>query len=129
MPPHAPAIAARKSVPITVMMDLPPFYAGNLLLAMPSLSETEFHQSVIALCVHDGEGAMGIDIGSEMGGLGLRELLSTSISTAALFLIRQCCGEGLWNRSAGLSCIRSTGAAATWCRSTIYGASPGRSTY
>lgn len=59
------------------IMDLPPFYVGNLLLAMPSLGETEFHQSVIALCVHDAEGAMGIDIGSEIGGLGLHELLAT----------------------------------------------------
>ncbi len=58
-------------------MDLPPFYVGNLLLAMPSLSASEFHHSVIALCVHDEDGAMGIDIGSEIGGLGLRELLST----------------------------------------------------
>lgn len=58
-------------------MDLPPFYVGNMLLAMPSLSESEFHHSVIALCVHDEDGAMGIDVGSEIGGLGLRELLST----------------------------------------------------
>jgi len=58
-------------------MDLPPYYVGNLLLAMPSLSASDFDHSVIALCVHDDEGAMGIDIGSEMGGLGLRELLST----------------------------------------------------
>lgn len=58
-------------------MDIPPFYVGNLLLAMPSLSKSAFEHSVIALCVHDADGAMGIDIGSEIGGLGLRELLST----------------------------------------------------
>ena len=57
-------------------MDLPPFYVGNLLLAMPGMSDPNFDHSVIALCVHDEDGAMGIDIGSEMGGLGLRALLA-----------------------------------------------------
>lgn len=58
-------------------MDLPPYYVGNLLLAMPGMGDLNFDHAVIALCVHDADGAMGVDVGSEIGGLGLRELLST----------------------------------------------------
>jgi len=58
-------------------MDLPPFYVGRLLLAMPGIGDANFDRSVIALCAHDDNGALGIDIGSEMDGLGLRELLGT----------------------------------------------------
>lgn len=62
--------------PYSPTMDLPPFYVGNLLLAMPGMGDPNFDHAVIALCVHDEDGAMGIDIGSEMGGLGLRALLA-----------------------------------------------------
>ncbi len=62
--------------PYSRSMDLPPFYVGNLLLAMPGMGDPNFDHAVIALCVHDEDGAMGIDIGSEMGGLGLRALLA-----------------------------------------------------
>jgi putative transcriptional regulator len=58
-------------------MDLPTFYSGNLLLALPGIGDANFGHSVIALCAHDENGALGIDIGSEIGGLGLRELLDT----------------------------------------------------
>jgi putative transcriptional regulator len=58
-------------------MDLPPFYSGQMLLAMPGIGDGNFDHAVIALCAHDKQGALGIDIGSEIGGLGLRELLST----------------------------------------------------
>lgn len=56
-------------------MNLPPFYSGNLLLALPGIGDPNFERSVIALCVHDEGGALGINIGEEIGGLGLRELL------------------------------------------------------
>ncbi|PZU59306.1 MAG: hypothetical protein DI547_06765 [Sphingobium sp.] len=58
-------------------MDLPPYYAGQLLLAMPGIGDANFDRSVIALCAHDANGALGIDVGCEIEGLGLRELLST----------------------------------------------------
>lgn len=63
--------------PIIGMMDLPPFYVGRLLLAMPGIGDANFDHAVVALCAHDENGALGIDIGSEIGGLGLHELLST----------------------------------------------------
>jgi len=50
-------------------------YAGQLLLAMPDMPDPNFRQSVIALCVHDAEGAMGIDIGCNIAGLGLHALM------------------------------------------------------
>ncbi|HEY9579132.1 MAG TPA: YqgE/AlgH family protein [Rhizorhapis sp.] len=57
-------------------MDMPPFYSGNLLLAMPGIGDPNFEKSVIALCAHDENGAMGINIGQEIPGLSLRELLT-----------------------------------------------------
>jgi len=35
---------------------------GNLLLAMPSLQERQFKDSVVLLCHHDAEGSMGLII-------------------------------------------------------------------
>jgi putative transcriptional regulator len=50
-------------------------YTGQLLLAMPDMPDANFRHAVIAMCVHDGDGAMGIDIGSTIDGLGLRALM------------------------------------------------------
>lgn len=58
-------------------MDLPHYYAGHLLLAMPGIGDPNFDHSVIALCAHDEQGALGINIGAEVEGLSLRELLAT----------------------------------------------------
>src|SRR3546814_20490814 len=46
-------------------MDMPPFYSGNLLLAMPGIGDPNFEKSVIALCAHDENGAMGINRSEE----------------------------------------------------------------
>lgn len=53
------------------------FYGGNFLLALPGMEDMRFDHSVVALCVHDGDGALGITVGEEMDGLGLRELLGS----------------------------------------------------
>lgn len=58
-------------------IDQPLFYGGRLLLAMPGIGDGNFEQATIALCSHDAEGAMGIDINHRIDGLGLRELLSS----------------------------------------------------
>lgn len=57
-------------------MDMATFYSGQLLLAMPGIGDPNFERSVIALCAHDENGALGINIGQEIPGLGLRELLA-----------------------------------------------------
>lgn len=58
-------------------MDAPLFYVGQLLLALPGIGDPRFEHSVIAMCAHDEDGALGIGIGEEIEGLTLRELLST----------------------------------------------------
>lgn len=56
-------------------MATPAFYAGRLLLAMPGIGDPRFDRAVIALCVHDENGALGIGIGHTVTGLGFHDLL------------------------------------------------------
>ena len=49
--------------------------AGQFLLAMPGMGDPRFHRAVIAMMVHDGDGALGIGLGRVRPGLGLHELL------------------------------------------------------
>lgn len=51
------------------------FYSGSLLLAMPGIGDRNFERSVIAVCAHDENGALGINIGQEIPGFSFRELL------------------------------------------------------
>lgn len=48
---------------------------GQFLLAMPGMSDPRFDHAVIAMCAHDGQGAMGIGIGAQIDDLGLHEIL------------------------------------------------------
>ncbi len=57
------------------MTDNPPYLAGQLLLAMPGIGDPRFDRSVIAMCVHDANGALGIMVSSEFAGLSVRELM------------------------------------------------------
>ena len=57
------------------MAPSPPFLTGKLLLAMPGIGDPRFERSVIAMCQHDEEGALGIGIGRIMPRLGLHGLL------------------------------------------------------
>lgn len=52
-------------------------YAGHFLLAMPDMPDPNFVHSVIALCVHDPDGAMGIDLSTQMEGIGLHGLMAS----------------------------------------------------
>ncbi|WP_309662282.1 YqgE/AlgH family protein [Sphingomonas sp.] len=56
-------------------MDAPRFLSGKLLLAMPGMADPRFERAVIALCVHDDNGAVGVGIGHKRSGLKFRELL------------------------------------------------------
>ena len=53
----------------------PPFLSGKLLLAMPGMADPRFERAVIALCVHDENGAVGIGIGHTRAGIRFRSLL------------------------------------------------------
>ena len=56
-------------------MESATFLAGQFLLAMPGIGDARFDQAVIAICAHDAEGAMGIDIGAAFDGLTLHDML------------------------------------------------------
>ena len=56
-------------------MDDPRFLSGKLLLAMPGMADPRFERAVIAMAVHDEQGAVGIGIGQLRVGLSFRQLL------------------------------------------------------
>ncbi len=45
------------------MDEEPRFLSGQLLLAMPGIGDPRFEKAVIAMCVHDENGALGIGLG------------------------------------------------------------------
>lgn len=51
------------------------FLTGRLLLAMPGMFDPRFAQAVIAMCVHDANGALGIGIGRLHDSLRFRAVL------------------------------------------------------
>jgi putative transcriptional regulator len=51
------------------------YLAGRLLLAMPGMGDPRFDRSVIAMCVHDENGAFGVNVGHLREGVRFRELL------------------------------------------------------
>jgi putative transcriptional regulator len=57
------------------MPEQPSFLSGKLLLAMPGMADPRFERAVIAMCVHDENGAVGIGIGKKRAGITFRGLL------------------------------------------------------
>jgi putative transcriptional regulator len=57
------------------MVEQPNFLSGKLLLAMPGMSDPRFERAVIAMCIHDENGAIGIGIGHKRAGISFRDLL------------------------------------------------------
>jgi len=51
------------------------YMAGQLLIAMPSLQDPRFARSVICLCAHSADGAMGIILNKPIENLSFDELL------------------------------------------------------
>ena len=58
------------------MPDSPPFYSGQLLLALPGMGDPRFERAVIAMCAHDEQGALGIGIGQTIANVGFHTLLN-----------------------------------------------------
>jgi len=56
-------------------MDAPASLSGQFLLAMPGIGDPRFERAVIAMCVHDDNGALGIGLGRVVPRLGFHELL------------------------------------------------------
>jgi putative transcriptional regulator len=51
------------------------YLTGKLLLSMPSMGDPRFKKSVIYICVHDENGAMGIVVNDVIDGLDFSEVL------------------------------------------------------
>ncbi len=56
-------------------MTLPPFHVGALLLSMPGIGDPRFEKSVIAMCVHDDDGALGLVVNRPHSSLTVRDLM------------------------------------------------------
>lgn len=52
------------------------YLSGRLLLAMPGMGDPRFDHAVIAMCVHDEHGALGIGIGALRDGVSVHGLLT-----------------------------------------------------
>ncbi len=60
--------------------------SGRLLLALPSIGDPRFHRAVIAMCSHDDDGALGIDIASPIDGISVGDVFERfEIETAERF--------------------------------------------
>lgn len=57
------------------VVEQPAFLSGKLLLAMPGMADPRFERAVIAMCVHDANGAIGVGIGHKRAGISFRGLL------------------------------------------------------
>jgi putative transcriptional regulator len=51
------------------------YLTGQLLIAMPSMTDPRFERSVIYLCAHNDDGAMGLVVNKPMTSIGFAELL------------------------------------------------------
>src|SRR3569832_868258 len=60
---------------VHAVIEAPSFLSGKLLLAMPGMADPRFERAVIALCVHDENGAIGVGIGHKRAGISFRGLL------------------------------------------------------
>ena len=56
-------------------MEEPKYLVCQFLLAMPGMSDPRFDKAVIAMCVHDDGGALGIGLGRLMPRIGFHSLL------------------------------------------------------
>jgi putative transcriptional regulator len=56
-------------------METPTFLSGQLLLSMPGIGDPRFERKVIAICLHDDDGALGIVINTPHGALPVRNLM------------------------------------------------------
>ena len=64
--------------------------SGKLLIAMPGMGDPRFEYSVVFLCAHSEDGAMGLIVNKPAGGLrgiSRRTFLALSIRNFRLFFI------------------------------------------
>src|SRR5712671_6646397 len=51
------------------------FLEGKLLVATPGMTDPRFERSVVFMCLHSEDGAMGLIVNKPFEGLGFRDLL------------------------------------------------------
>lgn len=51
------------------------FFAGQLLIAMPGITDPRFERALILICAHDAGHAMGVAVNNPVDGLSVPELL------------------------------------------------------
>src|SRR5271155_2332377 len=79
MPPEANRKDVRMdgaSAPRSRTIEGENFLEGKLLIALPGMSDPRFEKSVIFMCAHSLDGAMGIMINRAVDGLRFRELMA-----------------------------------------------------
>ena len=52
------------------------YLSGQLLIAMPQMSDPRFARTVVYLCAHNADGAMGLVVNKLIGSLSFKELLA-----------------------------------------------------
>lgn len=67
--------AAKKPAAAKARGDGPSYLDGQLLIAMPVMEDERFARSVIYICAHSSEGAMGIIVNRPAGSIDFPELL------------------------------------------------------
>jgi putative transcriptional regulator len=70
-----PGDVRRKAVGAGDTSSKPGYLDGQLLIAMPVMGDPRFERSVIYLCAHSSEGAMGIIVNRPAGSIDFPELL------------------------------------------------------
>lgn len=74
--------------------DLKGYLTGQLLIAMPAMQDPRFARTVIYMCIHNAEGAMGLVVNRLVGSIKFRDLLeeldlqSTPVDDSRLPLIQ-----------------------------------------
>lgn len=56
-------------------MSDPRFLVGQFLLSMPGIGDPRFERAVIAMCIHDDDGALGLIVNKPMETLSVRDLM------------------------------------------------------
>lgn len=81
------------------------YLEGQLLLAMPGMSDARFDRSVIYLCSHSEEGAMGLVLNEYLTALTFSELLDQlDIETEGTVQDVPFSQGGRWKRGGALCC-------------------------
>jgi hypothetical protein len=70
---------------VASMVEQPSFLSGKLLLAMPGMADPRFERAVIAMCIHDENGAIGVGVGHKRAGITFRgHLMFNDIAAVAV---------------------------------------------